>query len=318
MKADRSISELARLSGKGDRQALGELVERLRPGLFTVAYRILAHYQDAQDAVASSVLQVCLHIDDLHGPGRVHAWMNRIVRNEALKVLGSRAAGSPLLDGHPGGDEGGVHALRLDIREALRRLPRDQSHALALFYLAGISIEEIARRTGRPVGTIKRWLHHGRRRLARELEAYAPMKGTEAVIVSTDLSRETVGAMMKALRDAGFTSTTWLTSLPPIERTGEGDAVEFHLPEGFAATRFLVLDETVGGRSAFELVTLLNATEEFKSMASGILLSSPSESTVTAAWAAGFDLCLRKETLDMVEFRRFAGKIREQIAANEA
>ena len=45
---------------------------------------------------------------------------------------------------------------------------------MALFYLSGLPIREIAQLMGRAEGTIKRWLHFGRRRLAVELEEYAP------------------------------------------------------------------------------------------------------------------------------------------------
>ncbi|WCN80670.1 SigE family RNA polymerase sigma factor [Micromonospora sp. LH3U1] len=49
---------------------------------------------------------------------------------------------------------------------ALRQLPAAYRQALALHYLFDMSVEEIARETDVPVGTVKSWLSRGRSRLA--------------------------------------------------------------------------------------------------------------------------------------------------------
>jgi RNA polymerase sigma-70 factor (ECF subfamily) len=54
----------------------------------------------------------------------------------------------------------------LDIERCLARLPRDQARAIALFYLTGLSIDQISSQLEAPAGTVKYWLHQGRRRLA--------------------------------------------------------------------------------------------------------------------------------------------------------
>jgi RNA polymerase sigma-70 factor (ECF subfamily) len=58
--------------------------------------------------------------------------------------------------------------LRLDIERALRRLPGNQARALRLFYLDDLSIREIAWRLGCAEGTVRIWLHRGRRHLATQ------------------------------------------------------------------------------------------------------------------------------------------------------
>src|SRR6266567_667469 len=75
--------ELARRARDGDREALAELVERARLPLFALAYAELRHYQDAEDAVAAALLQICRHVGELRQPERIRAWMQSIVRNEA-------------------------------------------------------------------------------------------------------------------------------------------------------------------------------------------------------------------------------------------
>ena len=127
---------------------------------------------------------------------RVRAWMQTIVRNEvrmhlrrglpqALAVSldeisvdgdsSSEAVRRSCMFASPASAaETASVLLRLDVLRALRRLPWDEARAVALFYLSDLSIREIAGLMGRAEGTIKRWLHLGRRRLAAELEEYAP------------------------------------------------------------------------------------------------------------------------------------------------
>jgi len=308
------IHRLASRARDGDQDALSDLVERLRSRLFAEAYSQLASYDDAQDAVASAIYQVCLRINDLRNPESVGAWMRTVVRNEAVKRRGSRDNLSALPDDLPGdAGDSGARLAAIDIRNALRRLPRDQARSLALFYLSGVSIQDIAQRMGRPAGTIKRWLHYGRRRLAEELEDYRPMETprtqVDAAIISTELDSSVLSGMVEAIREAGFANVATLQAAPDLRREENSEGGAFHLPGQLNQARFIVLDEWIGGRSAFEIHAILKAAEESSHVYFGILLSSPVESTVFAAWAAGFELCLGKEGLSMDELRRFSKKI---------
>src|ERR671939_452702 len=86
MEREQSEYELALRARDGDREALAELVERTRLRLFALAYAELRHYEDAQDAVAAALLQVCLHVGELRQPERIRAWMQSIVRNEVRQL----------------------------------------------------------------------------------------------------------------------------------------------------------------------------------------------------------------------------------------
>jgi len=103
--------------------------------------------------------------------GNFGAWISRVTRNRALDVLRSRAtraereipADVPLDDVL----EDTVFA-RLDgeqVRAALSALPVEQRSAIELGFFGGITHEEIARRTGAPLGTIKTRIRIGLRKL---------------------------------------------------------------------------------------------------------------------------------------------------------
>jgi RNA polymerase sigma-70 factor (ECF subfamily) len=195
MHCEANVDELARRARDGDLEALAELVRRERSQLFAVAYAELRHYDDAQDAVASALLRICRHVGELREPQHARAWMRTIVRNEARQSLRRSLPASRVVSPEQLSEEQQARldpwsaalsknlapttapdatVLRLDLLRALRQLPWDEARVLILFYLACLPIREIAELMGHPEGTIKSWLHRGRRRLATELADYAP------------------------------------------------------------------------------------------------------------------------------------------------
>src|SRR4051812_5165294 len=147
--------ELALRAREGDRQALAALVERTRQRLFALAYAELRHYEDAQDAVAAALFQICRHVAELREPKRVREWMHTIVRNEVRRLRRGRPSTLPLEDADAAMYDDRLSLLSLDIDRALRQLPGDHAAASRLFYLEELPIAEIARRLDRPEGTVK-------------------------------------------------------------------------------------------------------------------------------------------------------------------
>lgn len=314
---------LAQRARSGDRDALERLVTKLRLPLFALAYSQLRHYEDAQDAVSDAILRICTGIVHLKQPERVRAWMYRIARNEARRV-GRRTSPVRDIGGYDPPSESTEEdtALKLDIESALRRLPQEQSRAVALFYLSGVPIREIAHRLSRPEGTIKFWLHEGRYRLADEMEGYRPMdreseRPTKAAILSSDIEPDLLEQMTHALKRAGFQSVSTISDpLAAVERSAEetSDKREIQLPAPLKGCLCLVLDECIGGRSAFELLPLLNASVQRKEMPILLLTNAApdrpelTELTVRAAYASGVDMLLTKP-FDMDEFEQFARRL---------
>ena len=53
---------------------------------------------------------------------------------------------------------------------ALRKLPVQQRHAVVLYHLVDLPVDQIADEMGVAVGTVKSWLHRGRAALAAQLQ----------------------------------------------------------------------------------------------------------------------------------------------------
>jgi RNA polymerase sigma-70 factor (ECF subfamily) len=88
---------------------------------------------------------------------------NRSRRN-AYRKLFVRDEGSPAVDGSS-----------IDVERAIAALKPAQRQAIVLHYLLDMSVQDIARETGRPTGSVKTNLARGRAALATLLRAPAGM-----------------------------------------------------------------------------------------------------------------------------------------------
>jgi RNA polymerase sigma factor (sigma-70 family) len=296
MDPETSEYDLALRAREGDREALAELVERTRLRLFALAYAELRHYEDAQDAVAAALLQICRHVKELREPERVRAWMQSIVRHEVHRLRRGASASLVPLEVAPEPLDGAQPSLlRLDIARALRQLPGDQARAIQMYYLDELSVREIGQRLGRAEGTITSWLHRGRRNLAAQMEDYAPMTPSPtdttraaepsrtAALIHNGLDPALIQQVMEALQAGGYA--------PQIVTPGELP----RLLESLSEYEYLVLDETIGGRSALELLINMRANPETRLIPVCVLCSQLLEFTASAYFCVGADRLVRKE-----------------------
>jgi RNA polymerase sigma-70 factor (ECF subfamily) len=173
----RSQVDLAR---SGDPDAFEALVSDRMEAVFRLGLAILGDEADAADAAQEAVIAAWRELPRLREPDRFDAWFQRIAVNSCRTALRARrrrrvreipsaAAGSalPELDGPEVADA-------LELHEALGRLPLDQRTVLALHYLEGRSLAEIAASLAIPVGTAKSRLFHARSDLERALREGEP------------------------------------------------------------------------------------------------------------------------------------------------
>ena len=144
--------------------------------VYGVAARMLGDATAAEDVTQSVFFKVWDSPRRYRG-GNFAAWIVRVTRNRALDVLRGRASRREieLPETLPEGESmEDAAATRLDaarVRRALTALPDEQRQAIELGFFGGITHEEIARRTGIPLGTIKTRIRSGLRRLRTALES---------------------------------------------------------------------------------------------------------------------------------------------------
>ena len=144
--------------------------------VYGVALRMLGDVATAED-VTQAVFLKLWSAPDLFRGGNFQAWLVRVTRNRALDALRSRSTRGEvdLPEALPETDTiEDVAFAHLDaetVRDALEHLAPEQREPIELGFFGGVTHEEIARRTGIPLGTIKTRIRSGLRRLRTALES---------------------------------------------------------------------------------------------------------------------------------------------------
>jgi RNA polymerase sigma-70 factor (ECF subfamily) len=151
-------------------------VERLlranQAGVYSVCLRITGNRDDAADAAQNALIGIVRGLANFDGRSRVSTWAYRIAANAALDEVrrrNRRPLAEPVTDDlEDRAASVDSTADRLDIDDALARLPIDFRAAVVLRDLCGLDYAEIATTLGIPPGTV-------RSRIARGRAALVPM-----------------------------------------------------------------------------------------------------------------------------------------------
>jgi len=165
----------------GDEAAFAEIVARYTPRLRIYLRQMLggdAHAAD--DALQDVWLDVLRSLGRLQDVGAFAAWLYRIARDRAYRILRRRGivtmttmedaseipatADDTALDGD---DATLVHA-------SLDRLPHEHREVLLLRFVEQMSYEQIALAVGCGVGTVRSRLHYAKRALRNTIEKERP------------------------------------------------------------------------------------------------------------------------------------------------
>ena len=170
--------ELVDRAKQGDEEAFDALARTVGDRCMSIASRILRDRDLAQDAVQAALIQAWRDLRTLRDNDRFEPWLHRILTNECYAEARRRKRwyeGPRILpvEGAYGPDD----YLTVDDRDllerAFRRLTVEQRAVLVFHHYLGLSISEVAARTGLPVGTAKSRLHHAVRALKASIEADA-------------------------------------------------------------------------------------------------------------------------------------------------
>lgn len=175
--ADRAA--LARVAG-GELGALDELYDRYRTMAYSIALRVTGDTTLAEDVLQDAFLGAWRHAGRyVEGRGSVKTWLLAIVHHRAIDAIRRRRPTATLPereDVPPPAlqvpDLWGEVAAGLDaeaVRGALDALPNAQREAIELAYFSGLTQQEIAARTGAPLGTVKGRMRLGLLALRRTL-----------------------------------------------------------------------------------------------------------------------------------------------------
>lgn len=170
--------------GNGDVMAMEILYERYSRPFFSLAYRMTASKQVAEDLVQAAFLAIWQNRTSYSQEvGSVHSWLFSIMHYRVIDYLrrcrfrsawreipweDAEYEEDPLLSPDPWEETWRSEQAAL-IREALQTLSKEQRTAIELAYFEGLTREQIAERCNIPVGTVKSRLRLGLHHLERAL-----------------------------------------------------------------------------------------------------------------------------------------------------
>ncbi len=135
---------------------------------------MMGHRQDAEDVAQETFVRALNAIAGFDRERPLRPWLLGIAANRCRTAL-SRRSRRPILAVHeadPVDQRPGLvdpDDLSGELERAVARLRPEYRSVFALFHEQGLPYEEISQVVGRPVGTIKTWLHRARAELAEDL-----------------------------------------------------------------------------------------------------------------------------------------------------
>ena len=179
-------AELVRRARKGDRAAFGALATRHEPHVLSAARYILDDRDSARDVVQQALLQAYLSLTHLRSDERFGDWLAGIARNLARKSVARETRRDRLFEtgvhsvsehargaSSPHDDAAGQEVAQY-VARAEACLPLHEREVVRLRYRGQLSIREVARELGVPMGTVKARLHRARSRMREIIAKIAP------------------------------------------------------------------------------------------------------------------------------------------------
>ena len=170
---------LLRRIAQGDHASLGELYDRFSGVLFSVAFRVLNNREATEDVLQDVFVQIWEKAPSYDpARGKPMTWAVTLTRNKAIDRLRSTQRRSRLQDEvqreaetfEQFDDQSSFDAVASGetaqlVREAIRKLSKDQREAIELAFFSSLTQTEIAERLNEPLGTVKARIRRGMMKL---------------------------------------------------------------------------------------------------------------------------------------------------------
>ena len=177
---DEADRDALRRIADGELAALEELYDRYSTMAYSIANRIIGDPAAAEDAVQDAFLGAWRNAARYAaGRGSVKTWLLAIVHHRSIDAVRRRRPTTALPEREDvpppaltSPDIWGEVSASLDadtVRDALATLPGPQREAIELAYFGGLTQQEVAERTGTPLGTVKSRMRLGLLAMRRTL-----------------------------------------------------------------------------------------------------------------------------------------------------
>jgi RNA polymerase sigma-70 factor, ECF subfamily len=218
-----------------DGAAFHEQVARHRRELHVHCYRMLASFDEAEDAVQETFLRAWRARERFDGSSLFRAWLYRIATNVCLDMLGRpQRRARPVADIEPpptGADPADVaashEAIRLALASALAHLPARQRAMLILVDALHWRAREVAELLDTSEVAVYSAVQRARATLAsRRTEAPPRLRPEQTALLSRyaeRFERHDIAALVSLIRDDAVTDSSLNLSNSPVAVRGSND-----------------------------------------------------------------------------------------------
>jgi RNA polymerase sigma factor (sigma-70 family) len=185
-----TVADLLLAAAAGDQHAWADLVARFGGVVSAVVSGYRLQESDAADVVQNTWLRLFTYSATIREPEKLGGWLATTARREALGLIrrsraemASASAGDALVDSAPSPEDAVLAAeTHAAVRAAADELTgRRRLLVDVLFYQPPQSYEEVARRTGMPIGSIGPTRRRTLKELHQLLSARGPVVGPARV-----------------------------------------------------------------------------------------------------------------------------------------
>lgn len=175
-----SDESLACKSLDGDMSAFEELVNRYKRPVFSIVYRMIGQYQEAEDITQEVFIKAYRKLTLYDTSLKFSAWIGRITHNTCIDLIRKdknyQVVNSDNLIVEDVEESVDEHIIRKEqkqwIEEQIRQLKPGYSTPLLLFHQGGLSYEEIAKSMNVPLSIVKNRIFRARKMLKEKMAGY--------------------------------------------------------------------------------------------------------------------------------------------------
>ena len=164
------VARVVKQAQQGREYALGELYDRFAPLVRTVCFDRTGDWHAMWDLTHEVFVAAFRGLERLREPRQFQHWLLGITRNKLADHLADRMRDRQRhsgvdMDELTGAQQPSEYQSREQLRAAITELPDEQRYTLQLFYLEGLSAQQIVSLLGMPLRTVYAHLARGRETL---------------------------------------------------------------------------------------------------------------------------------------------------------
>ena len=181
---EKEVLEIIIKSQNGDQDAFKRLVEKYRPQVVGVAFKMVGDYEDAKDISQLVFVKTYQNLHRFELGKKFSTWLYRITINASIDFLRKyrRYKHESVEDNlhelrENKGDAEEVYRrglIRAAIEKSLERLSFKQKSVFVLRDLEGLDIKSVSQVMTMPQATVRWYLHRARARIRQELQKNYP------------------------------------------------------------------------------------------------------------------------------------------------